>query len=700
MPPTTEADELDATLPVSAEVRFVRANLALVLFGAVFVFLFGASYAGAVGRAAPVAAFVALAAVALVEGARRAARAIRRFLWRISRKLVVSYVLIAIAPLLFLGLLGGSFVYLATGQLMAYMAWRQMAEITHEVDAAVVAVANRLGELVSFSPDIPELRRAVADAGDLDAGLAALRGRFPNVIARAVVLAETGVGIVPPGFEWPGGQRARAPGWLGESQLGAQLVVGQSDGLEVRGASLRGYDTLQVYVEVSLPLDDESLDVLRRFIGMDLRVLEPVADGAKVEKLAESRGPERDEQVSSLRVFGVLFVTPLRWSDGRTVREGRLVVTERSLSGLLRELYEFRAENRMLIMSVLAIVLLTLIGFEIVSLGVGLTLARSITGAVDELFDGTLRVERGDFLHPIPVRSEDQLGALSRAFNSMSTSVETLVRESTERERLEEELRIGRAIQQSLLPASSFHDPRCEMAAFSLPAKEVGGDYYDFFRLNPNQLGLLVADVSGKGTQAAFYMAEVKGIMLALTRRHAHPREVLCEANALLAQSLDRRTFVTMSYAMVDLECGVVELGRAGHSPMLLLRPGEDRVRTFQPSGLALGLDRHGGFAKCLTTDTIRVVPGDTLLFFTDGVTDTVGEGGEFYGQPRLEEAVIRHRDRDVEGLRDALVADLRAFAAAGPLHDDVTFVVLRALFAAGATDRGGRGVEPGPPRA
>ena len=687
MAPTTQADELDAAVPISAEIRFVRANLALVLFAAVFVFLFGASYAGAVSREAPVAAGVALTAVGLVSTARRAARALRQFLWRISRKLVVSYLLIAFAPLLFLGLLGACFVYLATGQLMAYMAWRQMAEITHEVDAAVVAVSKRLGDLVSSSPDLLSLRRAIVDSGDLDVGLAALRGRFPNVIARAVVRSSDGAGFVPPGFEWPAGQRASAPSWLGESQLGAQLVVGTGDALEIRGAALRAYDALQAYVEVSLPLDDEALEVLRRFIGMDLRVLEPVAGGAKVVKLAESRGPERDEQLSRLRVFGVLFVTPLRWSDGHPVREGRLVVTERALTGLLRELYEFRAENRMLIVSVLAIVLLALVGFEIVSLGVGLTLARSITGAVDELFEGTQRIERGDFLRPIPVRSEDQLGALSRAFNSMSTSVATLVRESAERERLEEELRIGRAIQQSLLPASLFHDPRCEMAAFSLPAKEVGGDYYDFFRLGPHELALLVADVSGKGTQAAFYMAEVKGIMLALTRRHAHPREVLSEANALLAESLDRRTFVTMTYAMLDLERGILELGRAGHSPMLLLRAGENLVKAFQPAGLALGLDRHGGFAKHLATDTIVLESGDTLLFFTDGVTDTVGEGGEFYGQPRLEDAVIRHRDRDVEGLRDALVADLRAFAAAGPLHDDVTFIVLRVLLAPGNLD-------------
>src|SRR6185436_16184909 len=180
---------------------------------------------------------------------------------------------------------------------------------------------------------------------------------------------------------------------------------------------------------------------------------------------------------------------------------------------------------------------------EIVALLAGLALAKSITGSVHELFEGTERVRKGDFSHKIAVKGNDQLAGLAQSFNSMTSSIEDLLRDAAEKKRLEEELRIAHEIQMSLLPQGELRMPGMSITAVCVPARQVGGDYYDFLPLGDHRLGLLIADVSGKGTSAALYMAEFKGLMLSLSRIHTSPRELLIEANRIIAPHLDARSF-------------------------------------------------------------------------------------------------------------------------------------------------------------
>ena len=154
----------------------------------------------------------------------------------------------------------------------------------------------------------------------------------------------------------------------------------------------------------------------------------------------------------------------------------------------------------------------------------GGALARSITGSVHELFMGTERVRQGDLTHRIVVKTRDQLGELAESFNAMTASIEDLLQQAAEKRRLEEELRIARQIQMSLLPRGPLLMPGTDRGGACVPAREVGGDYYDFFPLGEQRFGLLIADVSGKGTSAALYMAELKGLMLSLSQIHHSPR--------------------------------------------------------------------------------------------------------------------------------------------------------------------------------
>src|SRR5258705_3909936 len=183
----------------------------------------------------------------------------------------------------------------------------------------------------------------------------------------------------------------------------------------------------------------------------------------------------------------------------------------------------------------------------------GLSLARSITGAVHELATGTDHVRRGDFSHRISVSSADQLGDLADSFNSMTASIEDLLHEKAEKERLEQELRIARQIQMSLLPQGPLTMHGLSVTAHCEPAREVGGDYYDYLPLGDRRVGILIADVAGEGTSAALYIAEVKGLMLSLNQLHASPRELLVAAHPIIAPHLDAPSFITMTSTLFYL---------------------------------------------------------------------------------------------------------------------------------------------------
>lgn len=252
-----------------------------------------------------------------------------------------------------------------------------------------------------------------------------------------------------------------------------------------------------------------------------------------------------------------------------------------------------------------------------------------------------------------------------------------LFEEQLEKERLARELSIAREVQKKLLPQGLPVLHGLSICAASVSAQEVGGDYYDFLKLDDHRLAVIVADVSGKGTSAAFYMAELQGIFRALARFVFSPADFLARANEALATTLERNVFITGIYGMLDLEQETFTVARAGHCPAATIRLGGDGT-LLRTRGLGLGLDRSSRFRDSLDEDRVALQPGDVFVLYTDGIVESRDGAGEEYGYERLLTSLRRHRHEDAAELHAALLTDLHDFLGHQAYDDDMTLVVLK----------------------
>jgi len=250
-----------------------------------------------------------------------------------------------------------------------------------------------------------------------------------------------------------------------------------------------------------------------------------------------------------------------------------------------------------------------------------------------------------------------------------------LQQEMSHRERLEQELRLAREIQLSLVPGHVLDLEGWELAAICRPARQVGGDFYDLFDLPKNQLGLVIADVADKGMPAALFMALTRALMRAVASERTSPANVLGRVNALLLPDARDGMFVTAFYAIVSLETGTLTYANAGHNPPMILRSHTREVELLHTGGIALGvledvhLQEHHAF----------LAPGDYLVMYTDGATEAYSaENGSFYGLERLLATVAAGGYLSAPKLLEAIVQSVDSFSGTTPPFDDLTFVALR----------------------
>lgn len=275
---------------------------------------------------------------------------------------------------------------------------------------------------------------------------------------------------------------------------------------------------------------------------------------------------------------------------------------------------------------------------------------------------------------------KDDVDLISAFADQATIAIENsrLIEKSLERERLMREMMLAQEMQRKLLPQGLPQLPEVELEALSTPALEVGGDYYDFVMLDDRHIAVLVGDVSGKGVSAAFYMAEMKGIFQSLSRIYRSPREFLAKAHEALVETIDKRSFISLIYAVLNLDTGLMTVARAGHCPMLLV--SRNTARYVKPTGLGLGMGSSQFFARTITEEQVQLSCGDVAILYTDGVTEAHPRSGIEFGYEQLLQVVRDAGDKSALEVRDAIILAVDQHMDHEPPEDDLTIVVLKWL--------------------
>jgi serine phosphatase RsbU (regulator of sigma subunit) len=648
------------TLPQRIRTYVTRTFAGRLLLGAVIVFVLeklGAPIPDLLGVLDAIVLFT-FGSIGLYHVGRFLVRA---FLWRIRTKLLLSYMFIAVVPLVLLAglfmLAGLLFTGLVAGHMVA-------SEIGRDAEGLRMVAESASLQLPKEGPGMADnIAASIAPARSIHPELAYTVMRAGRVLASA-------------------GEAPRAlPTWWGTRHGFAGLVKdGPADIL--RAVSTQG----DVVVVVQAPVDVRLFADLEQSLGIHL-----LTTGGKMRAQTDEQGRanihvdakdvRRIQGKDDDDVNGVPFVAPIDrtdWVTGETSVDP-LTFAFDPLS-FLQRLSPGAANITGILVRVLAVVGVVFLVVYFVALLIGFLLARSITKSIHNLSVGTERLRNGDFVTAIPIGSRDQLGDLAESFNLMARGIADAVRQQSEKERLEEELRIARQIQMRLLPQDTVSMSGIRLAALCLPATEVGGDYYDLLPLSPTRMGVLVADVSGKGTSAALYMAELKGLVLSLSRIYDSPAALLREANRILADNMDSRSFITMTYAIVDTVRRTMRFARAGHNPIIQFEAGTGATRVLTPAGLGLGIDRGERFDQILEESEVPLHEGDVFLFFTDGLSEAMNGASELFGERRLRDVIEASEGMGSEEMKETILSEIRAFVGGEAQHDDMTMVILKVV--------------------
>jgi sigma-B regulation protein RsbU (phosphoserine phosphatase) len=622
----------------------------------------------------------------------------QQLLWRVRRRLVLSYIFIGVVPSLLIViffLLGGLLIFM---NLSAYLFKDGYDAALNQVRVVTGGAASEIARAPENAPQ--SLARTQRNAALLYRGI-------------SLVFIPAREGSAPLGVHLPIGpwEHTAAPeavpgwitrnGWSGTIALQHAETPGEVELVSRTVSAVVVNGTVAGYVVGDLPLGDELIQKLEQDTGVRAGNAAPVVGNAGLATLPGRSSPNNGERGGWTTLFrnSVIFLDYTDWQSGSPKRVSiSLSYRPAELYRRLSEAQQITTPTGVTLGVAFFILLLVIAGLfliiEMVALSMGLALARSITSAVHELFMGTERVRHGDFAHRINVQSNDQLGELAGSFNEMTGSIEGLLQTAAEKKRLEEELRIARAIQMSLLPRGPLDIPGLAITALCVPAREVGGDYYDFFRLTGERLGILIADVSGKGTSAALYMAELKGLVLALSQRYESPRDLLIEVNRIISEHLDSRSFITITYAVIDLHAGTMTFCRAGHTPLIFLPGPSSKLPAAQvltPNGMVLGLRIDGAadkFAELLEQERVDLSPGDVIVLYTDGITEAMNPESDLFGESRLSRIVEEHGHLDSDELRERIMREIEAFVGSADQHDDMTMILLKVDRAFEATKR------------
>src|ERR671912_448393 len=299
-------------------------------------------------------------------------------------------------------------------------------------------------------------------------------------------------------------------------------------------------------------------------------------------------------------------------------------------------------------------------------------LSRRMTRNLTTLTDGVQRIAQGDFSARVPVRSRDEFGALAGAFNQMAEDVEHRQQLVVERERLTRELELCRRIQTEMLPHAPLRLGATEVKGISIPAREVGGDFFNYFELPGGDLAVLVGDVSGKGISAALLMANIQATLRARLPLEPDLARLTTAIDKDIEEATPPAVYATLFLAIVHPHAKTLRYVNAGHHPQFLIRG--DGIVPLSSGGMPVGLFAGHGYVE----RTIQLADEDVLFFYTDGLVELENEAGEMFGSERLELLPRKHSGGGVDVLLERTEQGVRAFRGAAEPFDDLTLMALR----------------------
>lgn len=312
--------------------------------------------------------------------------------------------------------------------------------------------------------------------------------------------------------------------------------------------------------------------------------------------------------------------------------------------------------------------------------GISVLLSRMITRPIRALMKGAEVIGSGNLDSRVSVSTSDEIGKLADSFNRMAVRLKEhivkLQEATAARERLEGELEIAKGIQQNFLPKEMPDIRGIEIAAFNLPAREVGGDFYDFIPIDEDRWGLEIADVSGKGIPAALFMALSRTLVRSVTSANSTVAGAIKQANKLIFSEGRSNMFVTLFYAIINTQKMTLSYTNAGHNPPMLIKKSSKDIVLLKAQGVPLGITGD----MELYDEQITLTSGDIIILYTDGITEAINEKREQFKEERLSELVIEDQSLSAQDIIKKVLEGIRIFSGKQPQFDDITLIVLKVV--------------------
>jgi sigma-B regulation protein RsbU (phosphoserine phosphatase) len=639
-----------------------------------------------------------------------------KLLWRLRNRLIVTYVFIGVIPLVLLITLTLTTFYLFAGQFATYIVTSGVQSELRGLEAANSAIAHDLAAQVSRGGASSAVLQGLKNNDETWADRQVAGWLNGRLVMNSASAATGAVGPALPGFLKPP----------------FRDVVRDRGRLYLRVAETLATQRGSLTVISSEPFDQQMLEQLAANLGE----ITLYTSGFSVRKLDESEKGDSSNRQSGVRVRkpegdyvletgkqppipaytagtippsggrldrNVTFATSIfvvDWQTGETNSPAAVSVQTR-MSVLYDRLFAALGDFAPAIEFALIAMAIVFAVIELIALLIGVRLTRTITGSVASLYRATQRVNRGDFSHRINVKSADQLATLETSFNSMTASLERLLAEQKEKQRLENELVIAQEVQAQLFPKEISQLQSLEVHGFCRPARTVSGDYYDFLGMNSERLILAVGDVSGKGISAALLMATIHSAVRAYsmetaptatvpvgvgTAAGAHlttsfgppdtdisPAALLSLLNHQLYESTPEEKYATLFLGMYDGLSRTIHYSNGGHLPPVIL--GRDgSIRRLEAGGMVIGLFDNLNFEE----GSVQLESGDIFLAYSDGVTEPENEFGEF-GEQRLIDLVRENQDLSLVQMSEVVTAAVDDWIGGSEQPDDITLVLARA---------------------